>query len=100
MKNPIFFRCCFLCLAWLIISFIIPRNVSLSFSKDLNQYNIDENLKILITKVRFLLLGCAAIIYQIYFNNISIKIMIILEIIIFCLTPKLFFKNKLYKNNL
>lgn len=82
-------------LLWILISFILPRNVSLSFSKDLNQYNIHENSKVLIGKVRFLLIGFFYIIYKVYFNNFSIKILIIPAIIIFFLTPKLFLKKKL-----
>lgn len=95
MKNLDFFNYYTLCLMCIFICLILPRNISLSFSKDLNQYNIDENLKILITKIRFLLIGCGFIIAQVCFDNFSIKTMIIPTIIIFCMTPKLFLKKKL-----
>lgn len=80
----------FILILFLILTILIlPKNIIVSFSRDLNQTNMNDKFKIIVTKSRLFLIGFFVITYYIYFNNISIELVIIIGLIIYLLTPKL-----------
>ena len=94
MNNFDFLYYFILILCLILTILILPKNIIVSLSRDLNKANINDKFKIIVAKSRLFLIGFFVITYYICFNRISIELVIIFGLIIYLLTPKLFLAIK------
>lgn len=78
-----------------IMSILMPRKIAMEFTKDLRKYNLDDKLKVKISKTRFVIIGLFFIIYsQVFtYTRDSNIYLFLIAIIIFNVVPNTLIKK-------
>ncbi|MEG0799496.1 MAG: hypothetical protein RSG51_03690 [Bacilli bacterium] len=74
-----------------IMSILMPRKIAMEFTKELRKYNLDDKLKVKISKTRFVIIGLFFIIYsQVFtYTRDSNIYLFLIAIIIFNVVPNI-----------
>ncbi|MFL1470901.1 hypothetical protein [Paraclostridium bifermentans] len=88
----IYYFCMILFLILTIL--ILPKNIIDMVSKDLRTTEINDDIKKSIVKSRLFFISFFAITYFSYFKNISVELIILVELVTYLLTPKLILNIK------
>ncbi|MEG2788345.1 MAG: hypothetical protein RR942_11075 [Romboutsia sp.] len=78
-----------------IMSILMPRKIAMEFTKELRKYNLDDKLKVKISKTRFVIIGLFFIIYsQVFtYTRDSNIYLFLIAIIIFNVVPNTLIKK-------